>query len=161
MSSLPAPWLQSWISVGCANWLEATCNQLTDHSLYYSILTDSPLLDSARAVFKIFRRNLVTSLATDTTSNVLLVGYLNIATALICTIAALVSKSPRVAVACGFASWNAVHFFTTIITACIESTLVCYAVDLDCAQVHNPSVHQAFAGRLAIIRDSHKRNSFK
>lgn len=156
LSILPVGPVRSVLLSGIpvSSWIESRVLQISDHSLHYVALTDSSLLGAARSIIRVFRRNLITILLTDASTTAILFFLPgNLSMAIVASVAILLHWSiPSVALFC-FLGLIAMNLFASILTAAIDASLVCYAMDLDDNKMHVPAVHQAFAARLALLHD--------
>lgn len=141
--------------VGLVSVVEGWSFKLSDHALYYSCINpNANLLQSARLAIRIFRRNLIIALLTHTSSTLLLYLLSNASVVIIGCLFSLYLHDFTTACVCGLIGYGTTEFFSSILTATIDASLVCYAVDLDKSKLHRPKLHQAFSNRLSIIRQS-------
>lgn len=128
--------------------MERWSMKLSDHCLYTSIATHCTLVHSFRVTVRLFRRNLITALLTDATVNTLMVVIIG---AIIMTLSLLFQT--RCDLITAMLAFVAVKMYLNIVTACIDTSLVCYALDLDGNEMHKPQLHQAFSHRISVIRN--------
>lgn len=135
--------------------IESLIEHLTDYSIYMASIKGDNLIDSGKAIIRLFRRNMLLAFTIDWFSLVIFYSSNILVSIFISYNIYQTSNNVTLFISMfyGVVSYGVLHFFSGILMSAIDACWVCYALDIDKEGLRHREIHSAFNAKVELYKE--------